>query len=96
VRSYTMYGVDRNLRIEALRILASNWKTREDVVKHLIGFLTNTSFHIRRAVIGFLGDMETPLAIEPLQAAIGKEADARLVKRAKESLEQIQKAHRQK
>ncbi|MBI1805537.1 MAG: HEAT repeat domain-containing protein, partial [Ignavibacteria bacterium] len=95
VMLYTPYGIDRNIRIQCVNTLASTWKTREDVISHLIEMLNDPSFHVRRAVIVALGNSGNPRALEPLQHSADTEADSRLAKDAREAIEKIRQAQHQ-
>jgi aminopeptidase N len=93
VVSYTKYGVDRNLRIQAVRLLGSVWKTRDDIVQFLLKMSNDPSYHVRRSVIETLGNIGNPLAREPIQKILERETDSRLAKVEREALEKIQPAH---
>jgi aminopeptidase N len=92
VLSYTRYGVDRNIRIECVNTLASTWKTRDEVVSHLIRMLADPSFHVRRSVINALGNIRNARALEPLQQRMVIETDTRVVKDVRDAVEKIQLA----
>ena len=89
VKQCTDYGNDRNVRMEALGLLSRKWKDRPDVVAHLISFITDASFHVRRAVMEMLGNVGNPQAIAPLQTVVDLETDTRLVKVARDAIEKI-------
>ncbi|MBI4546363.1 MAG: HEAT repeat domain-containing protein [Ignavibacteriae bacterium] len=95
VKSYTRYGIERNIRIQCVNTLASNWQKREDVLEHLIGMLNDASFHVRRAVIGALGNLKNPKALDALHASAEKEPDSRLQKEAREAIAKIEKAQQE-
>ncbi len=95
VKSFTRYGVGRQIRVPAIGALAGGWKMRTDVVEYLIGMLGDPSFHARQAVIGALGSMGNPRAIEPLRQRAGKEADNRLAKAAIDAAAKLEQAAKQ-
>jgi aminopeptidase N len=90
VKSYTRYGVDREVRIPAIAALAAGWKKRPDVVDYLIVLLSDPSFHARRAVIAALGAAGDARAIEPLRRQAAKEADGRVAKEARDAVAKIE------
>ena len=92
IKSYTRYGVVREIRIPAIQALASGWKKRDDVTEYLIALLEDPSFHARRAVIKALGGMGNPKAIEPLRQRAGKEADSRVAQEAREAAAKLEES----
>ena len=96
IRSYTRYGLERNLRIQAIRSLGTVWKARPDVFGYILTLLNDPSYHVRRALIDLLGSLENPLAVPPLQQYIEHEADSRLIKAARDAISKIQQAEQQK
>ena len=95
VKSYTRYGVDRNIRIQCVNTLASVWQKREDILEYLSSMLKDPGFHVRRTVISALGNMKNPKAIDALQVSAAKEADTRLQKEAREAIERIRRAQQE-
>ena len=91
---FTRYGVDRNIRIECIGLLASKWKGREEVADHLIRLLGDPSFHVRRAAIGALGTIGNRKALEPLRASMERESDTRVAMDAREAIKKIEKAQK--
>ncbi len=94
VKSFSMYGIDRNLRVLSVTLLAQVWKDRKGVPEYIMSLAGDPSFHVRRAVIEALGTMNNPLAIPVLKERMEKEPDGRLVKAAGEALEKIQQARK--
>ena len=92
IKSFSRYGIDRNVRIECLGILGRVWRHREDVVDYLISVLHDPSFHVRRTVIDVLGSIGNKKAIEPLEQSAAAESDTRLVKLARESIDRIKES----
>jgi len=91
IMSYTRYGVDRNLRIQAVNLLATTWKERDDVFYSLLRMLRDPSFHVRRAVVNTIADIGDSRAIETLQKRVEEETDSRIIKDIREAVEKIQK-----
>lgn len=89
VKEYTRYGIDRNVRVLAITILARNWKERDDILRHLIPFLRDPGFHVRRATIDALASTLSPKVLRPLQDVLTLESDARLVNAAQEAIKKI-------
>lgn len=92
IQSYTRYGVDRNLRIQAVNILSSVWKSRKEIVAYLQGMLSDPSFHVRRAVMDNLGTIGDAGSLDALQKSAEREADSRLVKAARDAIAKIKQA----
>jgi aminopeptidase N len=90
ITSYTRYGVERNLRIQAVNILAASWKERDDVLYYLIKLLNDTSFDIRRAVIHALGEIGDVRAEESLQKYAVSAGDGRVTKDVRDAIKKIQ------
>ena len=96
VKSYTRYGIERNVRIQAIRMLGKVWGSHEDVFHYAMQYLNDPSFHVRRAVIDMLGGLGNPAALAPLNEFLGRESDSKLLKSAREAIERIQQAQRDK
>jgi aminopeptidase N len=90
VTSYTRYGIEQNLRIQAVNILASSWKERDDVLYYLIKSLKDPSFYFQRAVIRVLGEIGDARAEEPLQKYAASATDSRITKDARDAIDKIQ------
>lgn len=90
IKSYARYGVARDLRVEALRILQRYWGDEKATVDYIIGFLNDPSFHVRRTAISLLGAIGDSRAVPSLQQSAATETDSRLVHLAQESLKKIQ------
>lgn len=95
IMAHTRYGVEPNLRIASVGLLASRWKTNEDVVAHIIGMVNDPSFHVRRAVISVLGLMGNPSTLAPLEKIAASDPDVRLQKEARDAIDRIQELIRQ-
>jgi aminopeptidase N len=90
IKRYTAYGLDRDLRINALWTIGRTWRDNADVLDYLISFLRDPAYRIRRNVIEILGMLGNDKAIVPLQSSLSTENDGRLVKLAKDTIEKIQ------
>ncbi|HUL43344.1 MAG TPA: M1 family metallopeptidase [Bacteroidota bacterium] len=89
----TRYGVETNIRIQCINILASKWGQRDDIFQSLLSLLHDPSFYVRRAVMGALGRLGNEKAIEPLKYSMEHEPDSRLANDARDAIDKIQKAH---
>jgi aminopeptidase N len=89
IKQYTQYGYERNVRIEALNLIARVWKTKEGVLPFLIGMTNDPSFNVRRSVVEILGTAGDPLALVPLQRIVEENKDERIVKVARTSIDKI-------
>jgi len=96
VKQYTAYGHPRNVRQEALSQLSRVWKSREDIVPYFISMLNDASVHIRRSVIGILGELGNAQAITPLQQLADAGGEPKLIKAAQDALEKIKQASQEK
>jgi aminopeptidase N len=94
IRSFTRYGVDRNLRVLALTILGRNWKDRGDVLTLMMSMASDPVYHVRRAAVDILGQIGNPLAIPVLEQRAASEAETRLAKAARDAIEKIHKAQK--
>ncbi len=92
IMSNTRYGVDRNIRIECVNILASKWKSRDDAFSLILSLLSDPSFHLRRAVINALGNTRDARALAPLRACMARESDTRVVKDVRDAIDRIQQS----
>ncbi len=96
VMAFTRYGHGRNIRIQALRSLGSVWGNRDGVVQHILRFLSDRSYDMRRAAIEILGKIDKKEALDQLQHFVGTEKDSRLIKAANEAIENIRAAIQKK
>ena len=96
VKSYSQYGVERNVRIQAIRQMGKAWGSREDVFLYLLRYLKDPSFHVKRALLEMLGGLGNPVALGPLNKFVESESDDRLLKSAREAIDRIQQAQREK
>jgi aminopeptidase N len=92
IKQYTAYGMPRELRLSAMRLLGRTWKERDEVVDIMIGLLHDRSVPVKRSAIDILGTLGNKKAIEPLQQISANETDDRIVRMAKSSIEKIQKS----
>lgn len=90
VVSYTRYGVDRNIRVQAIRSLGAIWGNREDVVQYLFRYLTDPSYFVRRSTLDVLGKIENKLVLDRLRQFVATERDGRLVKVAGEVIAKLE------
>jgi aminopeptidase N len=96
VVSYTRYGLDRNIRVQAIRSLGAVWGSREDVTQYLFRFLSDPSYFVRRSAIDVLGKIENERVVNRLHQFIATESDGRLVKAAKDAVEKIEDSLKKK
>jgi len=96
VKQYSQYGVERNVRIQAMRQLGKVWGNREEVFNILLKFLNDPTYHVKRAAVDMLGGLGNPAALGALNDFLGRETDDRLLKSAREAVERIQQAQRDK
>ncbi len=89
--TYTKYGVDRNLRIQAIRSLCALWKNHDDVIAYLTRFLYDPSYYVRRATLEALGDLDRESILRDIDTFLQKEHDVRLQKVARDARSKIEK-----
>ncbi|MDI6767184.1 MAG: M1 family aminopeptidase [Bacteroidota bacterium] len=94
--SFSGYGIEPNLRLHAIRLLAINWKERDDVLYYLFRLVDDPNFHVRRIVIEILGEIGDRRALDSLHAFLQNYPDERLEKAAREAIEKIQLANKEK
>ncbi len=92
IRSFSRYGIDRNLRVLSLTILAREWKERPDVLSLMISMAADPSYHVRRTAIDILGNLGSPLALPVLRDRTTVDAESRIVKAARDAIDKIEKA----
>jgi aminopeptidase N len=93
IKKFAAYGVDRDLRINALWTIARGWRGDGDVLKYLAAFLHDPAYQVRRNTIEILGMLGTDDAAAALQSCLNTESDGRLIKLAKDTIENIQNKH---
>ncbi|MBI1805387.1 MAG: HEAT repeat domain-containing protein [Ignavibacteriae bacterium] len=96
VKSYSTYGIERNVRLQAIRLLGKVWGTHEDVFLYILRYLNDPSFQVKRALLDVLGGSGNPVALGPLNKFLERESDSRLLKGAREAIEKIQQAQHDK
>ncbi len=96
VKGATKYGIDRNVRIEALNLMSKKWKDREDVLPYIISMTKDPSFNMRRASMEMLGNSGNAGALDPLQHIVETESDPRLVKVSQDAIDKIRKAQQER
>jgi aminopeptidase N len=89
---FTLYGTERNLRIHAINLLASQWKKRDDVCSAICRLLNDPSLTVKRVAARALGSMGNTLALAPLRQAQEHAADGRLAREIREAVESISSA----
>ena len=94
--AFTRYGIDRTIRIQAIRSLGTVWGQRDDVVQYMFRFLTDKSYDMRRAAVDVLGRINKRIVLDRLRQFITTETDGRLINSANEAVSKIEDALRQK
>ena len=90
----TAYGMDRSVRIDALRALSRGWKTNDKLIDYYIELLNDPSMPIRRTVIDVLGNLGNEKAITPLQHIVETETESRITAGARDAITKIQEAQK--
>jgi len=91
---HTTYGIDPNLRIQALNLLAAQWKERDDVMYMLLRLARDRSYSVRRSAIRALGDTGDSRVLKPLKQYAERESDKRVLKEIRETIEKIEKSRK--
>ncbi len=89
--AYTKYGIDRNLRIQAIRSLAVLWKNDEKDIMYLTQFLYDPSYYVRRTTLEALGNLDREGMLREFDAYLSKEHDVRLLKVARDARAKVEK-----
>lgn len=96
VLSYTDIGIPQSLRLSAIRALGSlsvgQTPVQLERILNRLEQLTRESFYLTQvAVIGALGQMETPKAISILQTLVAHTSDGRIRRIGEEAIQSVQK-----
>jgi HEAT repeat protein len=89
---YTAYGIDPNLRIQALSHLGKQWKERDDVMYTFLRLANDRSYSVRRFAIRTLGDIGDIRVIKDLKKYAERETDKQVLRDLKGTIEKIEKA----
>lgn len=89
---HTAYGIDPNLRIQAMNLLAGQWKKRDDVMDTLLCLAGDRSYSVRRFAVRTLGDLGDSRIIKSLKHCAEREIDKRVLKELQSAIEKIEKA----
>jgi len=79
VKSYTHYGVNRSLRIQAIRLLGKVWGKDQEVFLYALQYMNDPNYQVKRVVLEMAGGIGNPAALEPLKTFLGYVSDARLL-----------------
>jgi HEAT repeat protein len=88
---YTEYGIDQNLRIQAIDLLAKQWKERDDVMYTILRLARDRNFAVKRSAIRSLSGIGDVRIINALKKNAEQEKDKRILKEIQSAVEKIQK-----
>jgi len=92
--SQTKYGVNQDIRVHAIKILASVWKERDDVFYNILKMIHDPNFAVRRAVISSLGEIGDLRAVEPLKKILDEEQDSRVINDINNAIQKIKRMNK--
>jgi aminopeptidase N len=88
--SYTRLGRPRTMRVLSIALLARHWKDDDDVLDHLVGFLDDPGFRVRRAAVMNLGNTGYDGALNALRRRLVSEPNSRIQKAIREAIKKIE------
>jgi aminopeptidase N len=92
--SQTKYGVNQDIRVHAIKILASVWRERDDVFYNILKMIHDPNFAVRRAVISSLGEIGDLRAFEPLKKILDEEQDSRVINDINNAIQKIKRMNK--
>ena len=92
MRSYTLRGRPRDLRVLAVTLLAKNWP-EEDELAYIATLLDDPMFQVRRAAIDALGNAGEEDSLEPLRRRLAVEPSDRLQQSLRDAIRNIEEHH---